>query len=77
VLDLNAIVCPGGHYTATYKGVQIRTSDGIHFTDQAGAALAPAIMPTIVAAGRAQMARLEALVSAGGHRGSHKSSPPR
>jgi hypothetical protein len=58
VVDLNAVVCPGGKYSAKYKGVTIRTSDGIHFTPRAGAAIAPAIMPKIVAAGRAQMARV-------------------
>jgi hypothetical protein len=39
-------------------GVTIRTPDGIHFTPQSGAAIAPAIIPKIVASGRAQMARV-------------------
>ena len=60
VVDLNAVVCPGGNNSPTYKGVTVRTADGIHFTLQAGPALAPAIMPKIVAAGRAQMARVAA-----------------
>jgi peptidoglycan/LPS O-acetylase OafA/YrhL len=31
LIDLNAIVCPGGRYTARLQGVQIRTTDGVHF----------------------------------------------
>jgi hypothetical protein len=58
VIDLKALVCPGGKFTSTYKGVEIRTPDGIHFTEEAGGALGPALMPPIVASGRAQMARV-------------------
>jgi hypothetical protein len=57
VVDLNAVVCPGGKFSPTYKGVTIRTPDGIHFTPPSGPAIAPAIMPKIVASGRAEMAR--------------------
>ncbi len=57
VVDLNALVCPGARYTPTYKGTTIRTSDGIHFTDQAGLVLGRALMPPILSAGRKQMAR--------------------
>ena len=38
VVDLDASVCPKGVYSAEYKGVMIRESDGIHFTDEAGIA---------------------------------------
>ena len=58
VVDLNAVVCRGGKFSPTYMGVTIRTPDGIHFTPQSGAAIAPAIIPKIVASGRAQMARV-------------------
>jgi hypothetical protein len=57
VVDLNALVCPNGVYTPDYKGVTIREPDGIHFTDEAGIALAPAILPPILAAGRVALAR--------------------
>lgn len=57
VIDLDALICPNGIYSAQYKGVTIRESDGIHFTDEAGIALAPALLPQIVAAGRAALAR--------------------
>jgi SGNH domain (fused to AT3 domains) len=57
VVDLNGLVCPKGVYTADYKGVTIREPDGIHFTDEAGIALAPALLPPILAAGRAALVR--------------------
>jgi hypothetical protein len=56
VVDLDAATCPGGHYTADLHGVNIRRTDGVHFTVQGGQYLAPKIMPAVVAAGRAQAA---------------------
>jgi peptidoglycan/LPS O-acetylase OafA/YrhL len=56
VVDLDAATCPGGHYTTNLHGVSIRRNDGVHFTIQGGQYLAPMIMPTVVAAGRAQAA---------------------
>jgi hypothetical protein len=58
VVDLHAVVCPGGKFTPTYKGVTIRKTDGVHFTEQAGLVLAAALMPQIVATGRVQMTRV-------------------
>ena len=55
--DLDKAACPGGRYASTVQGVVIRTvNDGVHFTPQGGVFLAPAIVPPMVAAGRAQMA---------------------
>jgi peptidoglycan/LPS O-acetylase OafA/YrhL len=55
--DLDKAACPGGRYASTVDGVVIRTvNDGVHFTPQGGAFVAPAIVPPMVAAGRAQMA---------------------
>lgn len=55
--DLNKAACPRGRYASTLQGVLVRTvQDGVHFTPQGGVFLAPSLMPTIVAAGRAQMA---------------------
>jgi peptidoglycan/LPS O-acetylase OafA/YrhL len=31
LVDLDAIVCPGGRFTAFLSGVRIRTTDGVHF----------------------------------------------
>jgi peptidoglycan/LPS O-acetylase OafA/YrhL len=56
VVDLNSAACPGGKFSTTLHGVTIRRSDGVHFSDVGGEALAPALMPAIVAAGRAQIA---------------------
>jgi peptidoglycan/LPS O-acetylase OafA/YrhL len=56
VVDLDGAVCPGGKFTSTLHGVQVRRADGVHFTIAGGLMLAPVLMPPIVAAGRAQMA---------------------
>ncbi len=65
--DLEKAACPGGRYASTVHGVVIRTAnDGVHFTPQGGVFLAPALIPPIVAAGRAQMAGGTAPASAGG-----------
>jgi hypothetical protein len=58
VVDLSSVVCPGGTFSSTYKGVTIRKSDGVHFTEQAGLVLASALMPQIVSLGRSQMTRI-------------------
>ena len=59
VYDLDALVCPGGKYRSTYEGETIRNSDGVHFALTAGITLAPEIIPPILAAGRAQIARMD------------------
>jgi peptidoglycan/LPS O-acetylase OafA/YrhL len=65
--DLDKAACPGGRYATTVHGVVIRTvNDGVHFTPQGGVFLAPALIPPIVAAGRAQMAGGTEPASAGG-----------
>ncbi|MHB8219441.1 MAG: DUF459 domain-containing protein [Acidimicrobiales bacterium] len=56
VLHFHSMVCPGGTYHEFLDGVQVRTSDGIHFTDTGGEFLAPRIWPTVVKIGREQMA---------------------
>jgi hypothetical protein len=57
VIDLDSLVCPGGIFSENYKGSAIRTSDGIHFTENAGIVLGSKLMPPIVASGRAQITR--------------------
>jgi hypothetical protein len=70
LIDLNAMVCPGGSYRQIVDGVTVRQPDGIHFTfppgisDVPGAGatpsggewLEPKLWPTIVSVGREQMA---------------------
>ena len=47
VLDLNLRVCPGGRYTATINGLQVR-SDGLHFTpDGVKQWIAPWLLPQL------------------------------
>jgi peptidoglycan/LPS O-acetylase OafA/YrhL len=48
VQDLDAMACPGGRFTSTLHGVELRTPDGIHFDTAPGtgaALLAPQILP--------------------------------
>ncbi|HVB92221.1 MAG TPA: acyltransferase family protein [Acidimicrobiales bacterium] len=56
VVDLAGAACPGGHFATTLRGVVIRRTDGVHFTDAGGMVLAQDLMPAIVASGRAQQA---------------------
>jgi peptidoglycan/LPS O-acetylase OafA/YrhL len=52
--DLDAVVCPGGNYTADLNGVPIRSPDGVHFVEPppyktssvvGGYYLAPSLLP--------------------------------
>ena len=59
VLNLDSLVCPGGQFSPKFRHVTIRQPDGVHFTLTAGVALAPELMPPIVASGRAQLNRMD------------------
>jgi peptidoglycan/LPS O-acetylase OafA/YrhL len=58
VIDLHGMVCPGGQFEQDIDGVQVRSSDGVHFPDTGSAApyLDPRILPTLEKIGREQMA---------------------
>jgi hypothetical protein len=56
VFNLDALVCPGGQYQEFIGDVQVRQSDGVHFTITGGKYLGPYIWPTLVKLGREQMA---------------------
>jgi len=58
VENFEAMVCPGGVYTTTLDGVQLRDGDGVHIvpTPAAGQWLATRILPEVVRVGRLQMA---------------------
>ena len=47
VVDFGAMVCPGGKYTTTVDGVQLRDGDGVHIvpTPAAGHWLAAHLLP--------------------------------
>ena len=49
VVDLAALACPGGRYVATVNGVQVRYTDGVHFTIAGGEWVAPGLLPQIAA----------------------------
>ena len=56
--DLGAQLCPGGQYTATLNGLQIRDGDGVHIvpTAAAGQWVDARVLPDVVRLGRLQMA---------------------
>jgi len=58
VEDFGAMVCPGGVYSATRDGVQIRDGDGVHIvpTPAAGQWLAAHVLPGVLEVGRLQLA---------------------
>jgi peptidoglycan/LPS O-acetylase OafA/YrhL len=56
VLDLDAMVCPGGRYSQSIDGVTVRQPDGVHFATSSGAFLAPRIFSVLIAEGRAAQA---------------------
>jgi hypothetical protein len=56
--DFGAQLCPGGVYTTSFDGVQIRDGDGVHIvpTAAAGQWLDARVLPDVVRVGRLQMA---------------------
>ena len=53
VIDLNALVDPGGTYTSYVDGVRVRDTDDEHFSLAGGHWLQSLILPRLVALGRA------------------------
>jgi hypothetical protein len=47
VLDLNRMLSPGGLYTASVSGVDVRSSDGIHVSVDGGELLQRQILPVV------------------------------
>jgi peptidoglycan/LPS O-acetylase OafA/YrhL len=43
IIDLNGLLSPGGRYTKTIRGVDVRNVDGVHLASGAGAFAAPMI----------------------------------
>jgi peptidoglycan/LPS O-acetylase OafA/YrhL len=56
--DLDAQLCPGGVFTTSFDGVQVRDGDGVHIapTPAAGQWLDARVLPEVVKVGRLQMA---------------------
>jgi hypothetical protein len=51
-IDLNHMLSPAGHYTATVKGVTVRWSDGIHISVAGGEMVQPAVLSVVGRLGR-------------------------
>jgi peptidoglycan/LPS O-acetylase OafA/YrhL len=51
VVDINKMLDPDGHYTATLNGDTIRWTDGVHVTVAGGEILQPKVLPTVAALG--------------------------
>ena len=47
VIDLNRMLSPGGVYTASVSGIDVRSSDGIHVSVEGGELLQRQILPTV------------------------------
>ena len=56
--DLGGQLCPGGAFTMSFNGVQVRDGDGVHIapTPAAGQWLDAHVLPEVVRVGRLQMA---------------------
>ena len=58
VLDFDALICPGGQFTTSFNGIQVRDGDGVHIvpTAAAGQWLDARVLPAVIKVGRLQMA---------------------
>ncbi len=56
--DFGAQLCPGGVYTTSFDGIQVRDGDGVHIvpTAAAGQWLDARVLPDVIRVGRLQMA---------------------
>ena len=56
VFNLNGVVSPGGHYSGAVGAVNVRCSDGVHFTPSGGIYVGLRLVPDLVALGQAHSA---------------------
>jgi len=56
VFDLNAVVSPDQRYSASVDQVNVRCTDGVHFTRSGGIFVALKLAPELVALGQAHTA---------------------
>lgn len=60
ITRFHSMVCPRGHFTTFVDGVDVRSSDGVHFTVQGGEWLASKLLPhvaTVAASRRGESSR--------------------
>jgi hypothetical protein len=55
VFNLSGVVSPGGRYSAAVDGVNVRCSDGVHFTTSGGIYVGLRLVPDLVALGQAHV----------------------
>ncbi|MHB8219576.1 MAG: acyltransferase family protein [Acidimicrobiales bacterium] len=55
VLDFGSLVSPSGHYQADVGSVDLRCTDGVHFTPAGGRWVAPRLLPELAALGRSHL----------------------
>ncbi|HMD46366.1 MAG TPA: acyltransferase family protein [Acidimicrobiales bacterium] len=48
LVDLDALVCPGGHFATSLDGTVIRRSDGVHFTVLGGGVVGTRLWPEVL-----------------------------
>jgi peptidoglycan/LPS O-acetylase OafA/YrhL len=53
VYDLNSLVSPGRHYAASVAGVNVRCTDGVHFSRSGGILVGLRLVPDLAALGQA------------------------
>ena len=55
--DFDALLCPGGMFTTSFNGIQVRDGDGVHIvpTASAGQWLDAHLLPDVIKVGRLQM----------------------
>jgi hypothetical protein len=58
VLNMGALISPGGHFSVTVHGIPMRISDGVHFTKAGALWVWKAMMPGIVGLARAHRAEV-------------------
>ena len=68
LVDLSAIVCPGGHFTSELGGVPLRLDDGVHFDVRGTPLVWEALLPDVLDAANNRSARPQPLVPSEPHR---------
>ena len=53
VFDLNALVSPGGRFSATVDSINVRCADGVHFSESGGIFIGQRLAPELSVLGQA------------------------
>jgi hypothetical protein len=75
VVDLNHLLAPGGVYTASVDGIDVRSSDGVHISLDGGELLQREILPQVADLGlEAENAVVTAATTANATKGANRST---